>query len=308
MRNRAAVGLFVVVAGLGLTGCGTGGGGGKDGRLQVVASFYPLFEATRAVGGDLVKVTNLTAAGVEPHDVELSTRQVDVIEDADVVLYLGRGFQPAVEKASRRAKTALDLLAADELGLLAASESDHGPGEEGEEGEDPHIWLDPVRMITVVERIQAVLAEKDPANAGTYAANANAFIDRLRALDADFRQGLASCRRRHIVTSHAAFTYLADRYDLEQEAIAGLAPESEPNPKRLAELADQVKADGTTTIFYETLVSPKVAEALAREARVTTAVLNPLEGLTTEELAAGESYETVMRRNLQALRTALGCS
>ena len=308
---KSAAAMLAVVAAMGLAGCGDTGGSSSDGKVQAVASFYPLYEATRAVGGELVDVTNLTAAGVEPHDVELTSRQVDAIEDADVVLYLGHGFQPAVEKAGKRAKTAVDLLATDGLTLLSAPEGhdeEQGKGHEAGEGEDPHVWLDPSRMIRVVERIRTVLAEEDPANAGTYAANAKAFTDRLQALDADFRSGLGSCQRRRIVTSHAAFTYLADRYDLRQEAIAGLAPESEPNPRRLAELTDQVKADGTTTIFYETLVSPRVAEALAREARVTTAVLNPLEGLTTEEVAAGESYESVMRRNLQALRSALGCN
>jgi len=289
MGTRAAL-IVTIVAVLGLAGCGDAGGANGGGRLQVMASFYPLFEATRAVGGDRVEVFNLTAAGVEPHDVELSTRQVDAIEDADVVLFLGRGFQPAVEEAAERAKAAVDLLTGNDI-----------------DG-DPHVWLDPVRMIRLVEGIQAALTDKDPSHTDAYAANAKSFIDGLRALDGDFQNGLKTCARRRIVTSHAAFGYLADRYGLEQDAIAGLAPESEPNPRRLAQLADQVKAEGTTTIFYETLVSPRVAEALAREARVTTAVLNPLEGLTTDEVAAGANYDTVMRANLQALRSALGCT
>lgn len=298
--NRVVAALVVTVS---LTACGESGGEAAkdDGRTQVVAAFYPLFEAAQRVGGDRVQVSNLTPAGGEPHDLELSSRQVDRIEDADVVLFFGRGFQPALEKVAKRSKgTTLDLLA--EAGALRPAP----PGDDQLEI-DPHVWLDPALFKTMVTRVADSLAAIDPANQSSYQVNAATYLRELEDLDAAFSQGLGRCDRRTVVTSHAAFGYLTARYGLTQEPIAGLEPESEPNPQRLAELAAKVRADGTKTIFYETLVSPKVAQSLAREAGVGTAVLDPLEGLSEKDVKAGKSYVSVMRDNLASLRQALGC-
>jgi zinc transport system substrate-binding protein len=279
--------------GLVLAACGGGGGAARDGagKVRVVAGLYPLAEVARRVGGPDIGVTDLTPAGAEPHDLELTTDQVDAIEDASVVLYLGRGFQPAVEKAAERTKGR-------RLDLLAGAKGDAG---------DPHVWLDPVAMVDVVDRVRAALIEADRAHNGTFADRAAAFRKEVEALDAEYEQGLADCDRRTIVTTHAAFGRLAARYDLEQVAISGLAPESEPEPKRLAELADRIRAERVTTVFTETLVSPKVAETLAREAGVTTAVLDPIEGRTRAQVQAGSGYLEAMRQNLTVLRKALGC-
>ncbi len=297
MRRLAVL----VTAAMTLVACGNGGTDEADGRPQVVASFFPLFEAAQRVGGDRVQVTNLTPAGSEPHDLELSSRQVDRIEDAAVLLFLGRGFQPALEKAAARARgTTVDVLA-EVGGLLPAPEGDD------ELEVDPHVWLDPSLFKAVVARVATVLAEADPTGRATFEANASAYMAELDDLDRAFRDGLSSCARRVIVTSHAAFGYLAARYGLTQEPVAGLEPESEPSPQRMATLAARVRADGTTTVFYETLVSPKVAQSLAREAGVGTAVLNPLEGLSEAEATAGKTYVSVMRENLATLRQALGC-
>lgn len=321
MRTRTAFMLLLPLLLSFGAACGTGSGGAEpaaDGKLEVVAGFYPLAEAASRVGGDRAVVTNVTPAGTEPHDLELTTRQVDAVERASIVLFLGEGFQPELEKLAARADgVAVDLLEGQEL--LEAGEEGHGHGDEEEHEEeagddehgspaDPHVWLDPQRMRGIVERILATFVEVDGDAAAEYRANAEEYLEELAALDQDMEQGLANCERDAIVTSHDAFGYLAARYGFTQEAIAGLSPESEPDPRRLAELADEVEAEGISTIFYETLVSPEIAETLAREAKVTTAVLNPLEGLTDEELAAGETYASVMRQNLAALREALGCS
>ncbi|HVL05871.1 MAG TPA: zinc ABC transporter substrate-binding protein [Acidimicrobiales bacterium] len=296
-RIRAALIAMAISVG---AACGSGGGE-ADGRPRVVAAFYPLFEAAQRVGGDKVQVRNLTPAGSEPHDLELNSRQVDQIEDAAVVLFVGRGFQPAVERAAQRARGAkLDVLS----GLADLRPA--GAGDDKLEV-DPHVWLDPTLLKAIVGEVAGALATADPANRATYEANARAYSQELDELDAAFTTGLANCERRTIVTAHSAFGYLAGRYNLTQDAIAGLEPESEPSPQRLAELADKVRADGTTTIFYETLVSPKVAESLAREAGVRTAVLDPLEGLTDEDAKAGRTYVSGMRENLAALRQALAC-
>lgn len=298
-RILASLSVLLVLGGCGSTG---GDAGPGDRRPQVVAAFYPLFEAAQRVGGDLVRVHNLTPAGTEPHDLELNSRQVDRVEDAAVVLLFGRGFQPALERAAERAEgTIVDLLA--ESGALL-------PAPEGDDDleADPHVWLDPTLQKGVVERVARALSDADPANRAAYEANAAAYARELDELDAAFSQGLAQCTRRTFVTSHAAFGYLARRYGLTQEPIAGLEPDAEPSPRRMADLAQRVRADGTTTIFYETLASPEVAESLAREAGVRTAVLDPLEGLSDEDLEAGRTYVSVMRENLAALRAALGCS
>jgi zinc transport system substrate-binding protein len=272
-----------------------------EGRTQVVAAFYPLFEAAQRVGGDRVQVRNLTPAGSEPHDLELSSAQVDRMEDAAVVLLLGQGFQPALEKAAVRAK-GMRVAVLDDLGGLRAAP----PGDD-QLDVDPHVWLDPRLFKAIVLQVAGALSSVDPANRDTYEANAAAYSRELDDLDAEFVRGLSSCDRRVVVTSHAAFGYLTARYGLVQEAIAGLEPESEPSPQRLADLAARVRADGTTTVFYETLVSPKVAQSLAREAGVSTAVLDPIEGLSDSDAKAGKTYVTAMQGNLAALRLALGC-
>ncbi|MGH9003895.1 MAG: metal ABC transporter solute-binding protein, Zn/Mn family [Acidimicrobiia bacterium] len=283
----AVVGLLLATA------CGGGGGGGgsagADGRPQVVAAFYPLFEAARVVGGDRVDVVNLTPAGTEPHDLELTPRQVDLIEGADLVVYLGGGFQPGVEEVAERSE-----------GELIDARAGHG-------GNDPHVWLDPGLQGRIVERVEEALARNDTGGKDFYARNAEAYRRELGLLDDELEQRLSGCRRRVIVTAHAAFGYLATRYGLTQEPIAGISPESEPDPERLADLTGLVRATGTTTVFTETLVSPRVAETLAREAGVATAVLNPIEGLTEAELRRGETYASVMRDNLAALTAALDC-
>jgi zinc transport system substrate-binding protein len=277
---------LIVVAALLLGACG--GDDADDGAVQAVAAFYPLAEALRQVGGDRVEVTDLTPPGAEPHDLELTSRDVDAVLDADVVVLMGGGFQPAVEDVADDVDGAVFVL--DEVDV------DDAP-------DDPHLWLDPVQYAAVVERVADALADADPEGADAYRANAARYIAELEQLDRDFEAGLASCERREIVTAHAAFGWLAARYDLEQEPIAGVEPDREPDARRLGELADLVERDGVTTVFTETLVAPDVAEALAREAGVDTAVLDPIEGIADD----GADYLSVMRDNLAALRGALDC-
>lgn len=308
-RAARSIALLVMTELL-LGACGSSNDGDSDaasGRIKVVASFYPMADAVAEVGGGGVTVSNLTPVGTEPHDIELTSRQVDRLQDADLVVYLGKGFQPAVsEIASRRSKGRVDVL--DGVALDAGA-SDAIAAEEGGKkgGVDPHFWLDPTLMAKAVDAIAAALTAVSPGSAETFRTNAQHYKNALRSLDNDFERGLASCDRSEIVTSHAAFFYLARRYGLTQRPIAGLSPESEPDADRLASLADEIKAKGITTVFYEELVSPKVAKTLAREAHVKTGVLTPIEGLTKKELAAGKDYIAVMRDNLVALRDALGC-
>ena len=301
MRLILILGLATAVA-AGGTACSNPDGTSSADGIEVVASFYPIAEAARQVGGQLVSVTNLTAPGVEPHDLELMPDQVESIATADLVLYLGGGFQPGVEDAVGEADgTVLDVLTGIDTTV---------PPSASEEGlsVDPHVWLDPERYAGIVDEVRSALADIDPSHADAFAAGASRFEDRLHALDDEFRTGLADCERTTIVTNHAAFGYLADAYGLTQVGISGLDPEAEPDPRRIAELRDLVRSQGITTIFTEDLVSPEVAETLADEAGVTTAVLHTVEGLTDGDVAAGADYVSEMRENLVALRGALACA
>src|SRR5262245_2172311 len=266
-----------------VAGCGSGGDQ-ANGRERVVAGFYPLAFAAEMVGGSRVDVANLTPPGAEPHDLELSPSDVRKIDDADLVLLLGHDFQPQLERAATDGDRVLRLLDTPGLARLP--------------NDDPHVWLDPLRYAAIVERIGEELGGLEAAKK---------LAARLRRLDREFRDGLASCDRREIVTSHEAFAYLAERYGLEQIAVTGLTPEAEPAPRDLERVVDHVRDTGATTVFFETLVSPRIAETVAREAGAKTAVLNPIEGLTEDGAERGDDYFTLMRANLAALRKALGC-
>jgi zinc transport system substrate-binding protein len=285
-----------------ISGC-RGQEAGADGPVHVVASFYPLAYAAQRVGGSLVQVTDLTPPGAEPHDLELTPDQLRSIATADVVLYLGGGFQPAVSDALGDATgRAIDV--SNGLRSLPVPAGETEPSLSA----DPHVWLDPTIYSRIVGRIEVALADIDPQGRSRFASNARAFEDELARLDEAYREGLAHCARHEIVTSHAAFGYLAARYGLTQEAISGLTPDAEPTPRRLDDLRTLVEREGVTTIFTEELVSPKVAETLAHETGATTEVLSPLETLTPSETAAGQDYGSVMRDNLAKLQVALGCS
>ncbi len=289
--KKALVALTVAGA---LSSCG---GAAEDdpstgGQLQVAAAFYPYQFVAERVGGPDVEVTNLTKAGGEPHDVELTAQQVARLGETDLVVY-SRGFQPAVDEAvEQQAKDqAFDVLTTVEV------------REEPEGGTDPHVWLDPVRLGTIAVALGDRLAERSPDQAAGFRQRATQLQTELRTLDEQLRTGLRSCQRRELVTSHDAYGYLAGAYGLQQVPIAGLSPEDEASPGRLAEIATQARAQGVTTIFFEELVSPKVAESLAREVGATATVLSPLEGAPERG-----DYVSAMQQNLTTLRTALGCT
>ncbi|MDG9678479.1 metal ABC transporter substrate-binding protein [Micromonospora sp. DH14] len=302
----AATALLTLTAG---AGCSSSGAGADPQRVDVVAAFYPLQFLAERIGGDAVRVTNLAKPGAEPHDLELNPSQVGEVSDAELIVYL-KGFQPAVDDAVAQngGDRAFDVTSVQPLLDASAGGHDH-EGEEGhtEEsgGKDPHVWLDPTRLAGIGDQLAQRLGTADPDHAADYTARAAALRADLTTLDDEFKNGLATCQRREIVTSHAAFGYLADRYQLDQVGITGLSPDVEPSPQRLAHVIEEAKEHRATTIFFETLVSPKVAETIAGQVGAKTAVLDPIEGL-----AAGSDgdYLSVMRTNLRTLQTALGCS
>ncbi|SCG78185.1 metal ABC transporter substrate-binding protein [Micromonospora humi] len=305
-RALAAATVALLTLG-GVAACSDAGGGADPDKVDVVAAFYPLQFLTERIGGDRVTVDNLTKPGAEPHDLELNPRQVGQVVDAELIVYL-TGFQPAVDEAVEQngGDRAFDVAGVAPLRDAAAGGHEH-EGEAGHEeesgGKDPHLWLDPTRLAAVGDKLAERLGVVDPDHAADYTARAGALRAELATLDTEYAEGLRTCQRREIVTSHTAFGYLAAHYELEQIGLTGLTPESEPSPQRLAEVAKEAREHRAGTIFFETLVSPKVAETIAREVGARTAVLDPIEGPPAEG-----DYLTAMRANLQTLRTALDCS
>ena len=284
MRLRLLLPVLALVAGA--TAC-SDDAPAASGRVEVTAAFYPYAFLVERIGGDDVTLSTLTPPGAEPHDLELTARQTAALGETDLVVY-ARGFQPAVDEAvdAQAEDAALDVNEVAEL----------------RDG-DPHLWLDPERYAEVGAAIAERLAELDPDGASTYQERAEALNAELTDLDSDLAAGLKTCERREVVTSHDAFGYLTERYDLEQLAVTGITPEEEPTPGRLAEVARLAEQRGVTTVFFEELLSPRTAESLAREIGASVEVLDPLEGPPDEG-----DYLTAMRANLEALRTALSCT
>lgn len=332
-RRRPLISTAVVGATalgvLSLSACGDGGASGSDdGKLDVVASFYPMAFLAERIGGDHVNVETLTGPGVEPHDLELKPKQIASLSEAGMLVYL-KGLQPAVDDAIDQAGAEHVVEATEHTKLVESSddhdhdhdgEHDHGDHEgddhdhehdEGDEGDDhdhgpldPHLWLDPVKYAEVAEGLGEAMAEADPDNADDYTKNTSALAKELRELDKEFSEGLKNTKTSTFITTHAAFGYLAERYDLDEESIAGLDPESEPSPARMKELNTVVKKEKVGTVFFETIASDRTAKSLAGDLKLETDVLDPVEGIN--EQSKGDDYFEVMRANLAALKKALG--
>jgi zinc transport system substrate-binding protein len=310
----------VVLAAVALTGCAAFSNTTPkrdDGEVDVVAAFYPLQFVAERVGGDLITVSDLTRPGQEPHDLELSPKQTGEVALADLVVYekgLQASVDAAVEQTSGDTIDAAAVAGLEPMGHDGHDDADHhGAGETADEeaGEahdhgdlDPHFWQDPLKLAKVADAVADRLATIDPAHASTYRSNAEALDADLTELDREYTAGLADCERDTIVVSHNAFGYLG-RYGLYIEPIAGLSPDAEPTPADLGRLHDLIESDGITTVFGERLVPKALSQTLADDMGITTAVLDPLEGLTDE--TAGDDYLSLMRANLKALEEANGC-
>ena len=306
---------IVLALPLALVACGDdSSGGGAGDRLTVAAAFYPIESIVRSVGGDAIDVVTLVPPGEEAHEYEPTPQQLTELGEADVVVYLGQGFQPNVEKALESLPgdvVRLDLLE----GLTLLPISEQLPGTEGEaEGEaletgnDPHVWLDPSNMQAMADAVATTLADADPAGADGYTQRLGEYDAALGELDAEFTTGLATCESDVLVTSHRAFGYLAAAYDLTQIAIAGISPSEEPSAKSLEAVAAFAKDNGVTTIFFEENLPDDLAATVAAEIGAGTDVLDPIESLSTEQLDQDADYLSVMRQNLAALSTGLRCS
>ena len=301
-RGLALVGATV----LALTGCTPAASPSGSGRLRVEVAFYPFQFVAERVGGDAVEVANLTAPGSEPHDLELTPRQVAALATADLVIYQS-GFQPAVDTAIEQAQPARVVNTASFLTMLAASaDGEQQPNSTGAGSTDPHTWLDPTNLVTIAEHVRDALSQARPAEAEAFAANTRKLVTDLTELDQAISADLTGCAITPFITSHAAFGYFAARYGLTQVSIRGLEPDVEPSASRIAQVQQIARDNRVTTIFFETLVSPVVAESIASDLGLKTDVLDPLEGITTD--SRGADYLVVMRSNANSLKAANQCT
>jgi zinc transport system substrate-binding protein len=264
-----------------------------SGKLQVSTSFYPMYFLASQIGGDRAQVYNITPAGAEPHEYEPTAQDIARIETSNILILNGSSLETWGQKIKDdvQNKNVKVVIVGDKLAT-----------------KDPHIWLDPLLFKQEAAKVEKTFVEADPANASFYQNNASQLETKLDNLNAQFEQGLKSCKKSDFVTSHAAFSYLAKRYNLKQIAIAGLSPEEDPSTKRLTQIADIVKQQNIKVIFFESLVSPKLAETIANETGAKTSVLDPIEGITDKQLNAGQNYFTVMQTNLKNLQSALDCT
>lgn len=296
-----------------LTGCGTqpADTAAGDGRLRVLTSFYPMYDFACKIGGDCIDVTNMVPSGTEPHDWEPSTNDLKNLEKADVFIYNGADMEPWADDLLVSRSDTLHVVEASENVELRTTDGEHEHAHEHEGADhhhgdfDPHVWLDPENAKIEMEAIRDALCAADPENSTVFQSNYEKYAAELDALDAEFREKLAPLPNRTIVVAHEAFGYLCDAYGLMQVGIEGLSPDSEPDPGRMAEVIDFVREHSISTIFFEELVSPKVAEAIASETGAQAKMLSPLEGLSDEQAAAGADYFSVMHDNLAALMEAL---
>ncbi len=286
-------------------------------KIKVVATIYPVYEFAKQVGGDKIDLVMLIPPGAEPHEWEPTAKDLITIKSAKVFLYNGAGFEP-VDKLLH--KEVLGTAAAIEISkgipLLSGIEDNAEDNEhEGHDHDkqhaghqhvvDPHVWLDPEYAKVEVNNIAQALSQVDPANSEYYRVNAEKYNAELTKLHGEFQSGLAGAVRKEIVTTHAAFQYLAKRYKLQQTPIMGLSPDAEPTPDKMASIVRFCREKQVTTIFFETLVSPKLAETIAKETGAKLLVLNPIDGLTEDDLKQGKNYLSMMRQNLANLKQAV---
>lgn len=295
--------------------CTSGGETADNGKLKVYTSFYPIYDFTSKIGGDKIEVTNIVPTGTEPHDWEPTPKDMQAIANADMLVYNGLGMEHWVEKVTNAVGNDKLVLveSSNGINLITEHTDDHKEEEEhfGEDGHnhdhdtDPHVWTSIRNAITQMENIKNALCEADSENAAYYEENFNKYKLEFEALDKEFESFIASCEKKDIIVAHDAFSYLCKDYGLNQIAINGLSAEAEPEPSRMAEIVEFARENDIKVIFFEELVSPKVAQTIAKEIGAETMVLNPLEGLSDEEVVSGDDYLSVMRKNLEAIKKAL---
>lgn len=305
----SAIVLFVIIIIVGLLNSNQKKENNSN-KIKVVTSFYPLYFFTSQITGDKAMVSNITPAGAEPHEYEPTARDIANIEDSNLLILNGGGLEGWSENIQSNLNKNKVVIAGDGLTTrIMEKEDDEENIKEKRlhDGVDPHIWLSPTLASKMVDNIELGLSEIDPDNSSYYKSNAEILKKKLVDLDNEFKQGLIFCGSKNIITPHLAFAYLASAYGLNQVSIAGLSTEEEPSSKEMSEIAKFAKNNNVKYIFFESLISPKLSETIAKEIGAQTLVLNPIEGLTEDEINSGKDYFSEMRNNLSNLKIALEC-
>ncbi len=300
MRNTLLLSFAAILCVLGIGYIASHASTDRDTqKIQVVAAFFPLADFARSVGREYVQVTQIVPDGVEPHEYEPSPQDVAVLMSADILVVNGGGVDAWAEKL---------IPDAEAVGVAVVRMSDVVPFIERDGVIDPHAWLDMARAQEMVRVIAEALMIKDEAHATFYASTFQKVQQDLTTLDASFADTLSSCASRTIFVAHDAFSYWAFRYNVDVHAVSGVSPESEPSVQDLAQLIHDAKELGVTTILFESAASTALATTIAEEIGASVDVLSPLEGRTSAEIAAGDTYLTLMQKNLSALSRALSCN
>lgn len=304
--------LFLMVIEVTLTGCTSNNTNDKTNsenkKLNVYSSFYAMYDFAKKIGGDKVTITNLVPAGTEPHDWEPSTKDINNLEKADVLIYNGAGMEHWIKKVvgTLENKKLVTVEASQGINLIQGHEEEEEKEKDAEESKyDPHVWMNPQNAKKEMENIKNALVKADESNKKYYEDNYNKYAKQIDELDKEFKDTISNMKNKDIIVAHQAFGYLCKQYGLNQVPIEGLSADSEPDPARMKEIIKFAEEHKVKTIFFEELVSPKVSETIAKEVGDKTDMLNPLEGLSDKEQAEGKDYFTVMKKNLESLKVAL---
>lgn len=298
-----------------LTGCNkkTEQSDSKEKELNVLTSIYPMYDFAQKIGGNKARITNMVPAGVEPHDWEPNATDITNLEKADLFIYNGAGMEHWVDDVlkSTQNKELFKLEASKNIKLNTGhshyKEENHRSNIEHHENSnsDPHVWLNPINAKQQMKDIKDAFVKVDPDNKDYYENNYDKYAQEFDKLDKEYKDTLKPLSNKDIVVSHEAFGYLCDAYGLNQVGIEGVSPDSEPDPARMSEIIEFVKKNKVKVIFFEELVSPKVAKTIADATGAKTDILNPIEGLNGKEKSSSEDYFSVMRKNLESLKVAL---
>ena len=313
MKKRSLILVAIVVItilSVGFYNLSSAGSTTSSKKLNIMASFYPMYDFAKKVGGDKVEVTNMVSAGTEPHDWEPSATDIKKLEEADVFIYNGAGMEHWTQDVlgSLENRNLKVVEASKGITLLEGNEEEENSKEANSSTGaiyDPHVWLNPLNAKVEMKNIKNAFVKVDPDNKNYYEKNYKRYANKFDQLNQEYKEGLSNIKSKNLITSHEAFGYLCQAYGLNQVGIEGLSADSEPDASRMNEIIQFSKENNVKTIFFEDLVSPKVSKTIADEIGAKTVVLNPIEGLTTKEIKAGKDYFTVMKSNLKILEKAL---
>lgn len=307
IKKILTIGFVILILILTITGCAkeVDNKSQEDGKIEIYASIYPLYDFATKIGGERVNVNLIVPPGAEPHNWEPTAKLLVRMKESDIIVYNGGGMESWIE----RVKGAIDdeqvhfINSSEGIDLLMNSGEHHEGDNHGKY--DPHIWLDPINAIKQGENIKNALIKIDGANKSYYDENYQKFVADMKELDSQYREAISNSPRKELVVSHAAFGYLANRYELVQIPIKGITPQEEPTPSKMAEIADMIKEKDIKYIFLESLSNDRISKVLAEDTGVEVMTLDTLGGLSPEQMESSD-YISVMEQNLKKIIKALG--